>query len=83
MHVDRGRNLAEGFLLIATGVIWLFLVTIWLPPFSMFVVFIGFKTGLPEGFYGSWLLRVDVTMALCVIAYGIRRVLHFRHTISN
>ena len=81
--MDRGKKLAEGFFLISAGVIWLFLVIIWLPPFMMVFVFIGIKIGLPNSFYGAWLLWVDVTMALCVIAYGVYRVLHFRHAISN
>jgi hypothetical protein len=81
--MDRGQKLAAGVLLISAGVIWLFLVTIWLPPLSIVAILIGLKMGLPNTYYGSWLLWVDVAIALTAMGYGGYLLLRFRHAISR
>ena len=68
--MDRGQKLAAGLLLISAGVIWLFSVAIWLPPLTLVAILIGLKMGLPDTYYGSWLLWVDVAMALTAMGYG-------------
>jgi hypothetical protein len=75
--------LTTGFFLILAGIIWLFLVIIWMPPLSIVIIMIGHETGLPDSFYGQWLLWVDATMALCLMAYGVYLMLRCRHTISS
>jgi len=69
--MDTGQKLGAGLLLIFAGVIWLFLVIMMLPPFTMVVVaiLIGIKMGLSPH-YGSWLLLVDVAIALTAMGYG-------------
>jgi len=81
--MDRGRKLAEGVLLISAGVIWLFLVAIWLPPLSMVAILIGSEIGLPSAYYGSWLVWVDVATALTALGYGGSMLFRYRRAISR
>jgi len=81
--MDRGKKLAEGVLLISAGVIWLFFVAIWLPPLTIVAILIGLKIGLPNTYYGSWLLLVDVAIALTVMGYGGYLLFRYRHAISR
>jgi hypothetical protein len=81
--MDRGRKLAEGVLLTAAGVIWLFLVVIWLPPLSMLAILIGTEMGLPGTYYGSWLVLVDIAIALTVMGCGGYRLFRYLHAISR
>ncbi len=81
--MDRGRKLAEGVLLISAGVIWLFLVAIWLPPLWIVAILIGIKMGLPNAYYGSWLVWVDVAIALSAMGYGGYLLFRYRHAISS
>ena len=68
--MDRGQKLAAGLLLISAGMIWLFFVAIWLPPLTIVGILIGLKMGLPNTYYGSWLLWVDVAIAITAMGYG-------------
>jgi hypothetical protein len=81
--MDRGRKFAEGLLLISAGVIWLFLVAIWLPPLSIVATLIGIKMGLPNAYYGSWLVWVDVAIASTAMGYGGYLLFGFRNAISR
>ncbi len=67
----------------SAGVIWLFLVTIWLPPPSTVAILIGIKLGLPNTYYGSWLLWVDVAIALTAMGYGGYLLFRCRNAISR
>jgi len=81
--VDRDQKLVAGLLLIFAGVIWLFFVIIWLPPFTIVVMLIGHTIGFPNSFYGRWLWWLDVTMALCAMGYGVYLILGRRHAVSK
>jgi len=81
--MDRGRKLAEGILLVSAGAIWLLLVAIWLPPFTIVAILIGIKIGLPNAYYGSWLFLVDVAIALIAMGCGGYRLFRHRHAISG
>ena len=81
--MDRGQKLAAGLLLISAGVIWLFFVAIWLPPFTIAAIWIGLKMGLSNTYYGSWLLLVDVAIALTAMGYGGYLLLRCRAAISR
>lgn len=81
--MDRGRKLAEGLLLLATGVIWLFCVAIWLPPLTLVAVLIGIKMGLPDTYYASWLILADVAIALTAMVCGGYRLFRYRQAISR
>jgi hypothetical protein len=81
--MDRGQKLAAGLLLIVAGVIWLFFVTMWLPPLTIVAILIGLKIGLSNAYYGSWLLWVDVAIALTVMGYGGYLLFRCRAAISR
>ena len=82
--MDRGRKLAEGLLLICAGVVWLFLVVIWLPPLATVAILIGLKMGLHNTYYGNWLLLPDVAVALTAVGCGGYLLFRFRrHAISR
>jgi|HubBroStandDraft_1064217.scaffolds.fasta_scaffold2658829_1 hypothetical protein len=81
--MDRGQKLAAGLLLISAGVIWLLFVIIWLPPVTIVAILIGLKMGLPNTYYGIWLLWVDVAIALTAMAYGGYLLFRCRAAISR
>jgi hypothetical protein len=81
--MDWGQKLVAGLLLISAGVIWLFLVIIWLPPLTIVAVLIGLKMGLSNTYYGSWLLFVDVAIALTAMGYGGYLLFRCRPAISR
>jgi hypothetical protein len=81
--MDRGQKLAAGLLLIVAGVIWLFFVTMWLPPLTIVAILIGLKIGLSNAYYGSWLLWVDVAIALTAMGYGGYLLFRCRAAISR
>ena len=80
--VNRDEKTAIGTLLILIGAVWLFFVIIWMPPLCFLVALVGPKIGLPDGFYGQWLLWLESALATCVAGSGIYFLI-CRRSISN
>ena len=81
--MDGNQRLTIGLLLTFAAIIWLFLVSIWMPPLTIVAILIGIKIALPQSFYGRWLLYLEVTMASCTLGYGIYLVFRSRTTVSR
>jgi nucleoside recognition membrane protein YjiH len=81
--VNRDTKIALGTLLILIGTIWLFLIIIWMPPLLSFVVLVGQKIGLPDGFYGQWLLWTETVLATFALGSGIYLLIRRGRPISN
>jgi hypothetical protein len=52
-------------------------------PLTIVAIFIGLEIGLPRTYYGSWLLWVDVAIALTAMGYGGYLLLRCRAAISR
>jgi len=76
--VNSERKPELGGLLVLVGTGWLFFVIIWMPPLSYLLLLLGALAGVPDKFYGQWMLWLEVALAAGTIVGGVYLLVRYR-----